>query len=149
MSCIFSLGLKNTHFLLKSVENHEYSTFHASIGQFETNNIKHGVIGVECRIGQIAALIANSDEFIGYDSACQHIAAALNIPCLTIFAGSNNMRFIRRWSAYGKKSSHIVHIDTLTNPAAIDTNGLITRIKHARTIRTNLGIRQPQGITCT
>lgn len=127
-----SKELKNTYFLLKSVENHEYSTFHASIEQFGTNNIKHGVIGVECRIGQIAALIANSDEFIGYDSACQHIAAALNIPCLTIFAGSNNMRFIRRWSAYGKKSSHIVHVDTLTNPAKIDTNGLITRIKHAR-----------------
>ena len=94
-----------------------------------------GIIGVQSRIGEVAALIAKSDEFIGYDSACQHIAAALGTPCLTIFAGSNNMRFIRRWSAYGPNSSHIIHVDTLTNPSLIDVDDIITRIMHVRKMR--------------
>ena len=55
-----------------------------------------GIIGVIAGIGDLAALISHSDEFIGYDSACQHIAASLAIPTYTVFAGSNNPRFIRR-----------------------------------------------------
>ncbi|MDP6654170.1 MAG: glycosyltransferase family 9 protein, partial [Gammaproteobacteria bacterium] len=50
------------------------------------------LLGVECTVGEIAALIANSDEFIGYDSACQHIAAAEEVKTYTVFAGSNNVR---------------------------------------------------------
>ena len=56
------------------------------------------VNAVEAGIGQTAALIGTSDDFIGYDSACQHIAASLGIPAVTVFAGTNNPRFIRRWS---------------------------------------------------
>jgi hypothetical protein len=90
--------------------------------------INWGVIGLQTRIGEIAALIAACDEYIGYDSACQHIAAALETPCLTIFAGSNNMRFIRRWSAFGPGPCQIVHVDTLTDPTAVDVEDIITRI---------------------
>lgn len=43
-------------------------------GDFPT--LSHGVIALECGIGEMAALISHSDEYIGYDSACQHIAAA-------------------------------------------------------------------------
>ena len=93
------------------------------------------IIGVQSGIGEIAALIANCDEFIGYDSACQHIAAALKLPCLTIFAGSNNMRFIRRWSAYGPENCNIIHVDTLTDPASIDVDDIITRITNVRESR--------------
>jgi hypothetical protein len=91
-----------------------------------------GIIGIENTIGQIAALIAASDEFIGYDSACQHIAAAVETPCLTIFAGSNNMRFIRRWSAQGPQGARIVHVDTLSDPAALDVDDIISRIQNER-----------------
>ncbi|MCP4622375.1 MAG: glycosyltransferase family 9 protein [bacterium] len=91
-----------------------------------------GVIGLQTRIGEIAAIIANCDEYIGYDSACQHIAAASRTPCLTIFAGSNNMRFIRRWSAYGSNTSKIVHVDTLSDPSAIDVEDIIIRIMNER-----------------
>lgn len=127
--------LDYTNALLNTVNKHGYDVSHAVFNSDNNKKIGHGVIGIECKIGEIAALIAKSDEFIGYDSACQHIAAALNTPCLTIFAGSNNMRFIRRWSAYGRKSCQIVHVDTLTNPSSIDADGIITRILHVRDMR--------------
>ena len=95
--------------------------------------MSHGILGVECTIGEIAALIAECDEFIGYDSACQHIAAAAQKPTLTIFAGSNNMNFIRRWSACGNTQCKIVHVNTLTNPRHINTDEVILRIMEERT----------------
>lgn len=96
-------------------------------------SFNHGVIAVKTSIGEMAALIAGSDEYIGYDSAFQHISAALNIPCLTVFAGSNNIRFIRRWSAHGVSNCNIVHVDTLKDRSMIDTEDIITRIMHVRT----------------
>jgi len=42
------------------------------------------------------------------------------------------MRFVRRWSAYGRKSSNIVHVDTLTDPSSIEVEDIITRIMHLR-----------------
>ena len=54
-------------------------------------SIPHGVLVVECSIAEVAALIAHSDEYIGYDSACQHMAAAVRTPTLTIFAGTNEV----------------------------------------------------------
>ncbi|HSM75365.1 MAG TPA: glycosyltransferase family 9 protein [Desulfobacterales bacterium] len=104
-------------------------------GRFETlapARLSWGMIAIENSIGQIAALIAASDEFIGYDSACQHIAAAVGTPCLTIFAGSNNTRFIRRWSAQGPQGARIVHVDTLSDPAALDVGDIISRIQNER-----------------
>jgi len=127
--------LDYTNALLNTVNKHGHAVSHTRFNAANHKKISHGVIGIECKIGEIAALIAKSDEFIGYDSACQHIAAALNTPCVTIFAGSNNMRFIRRWSAFGRQSCHIVHVDTLTNPSAVDTDGIITRIMHVRQMR--------------
>ena len=127
--------LENANRLMNAVRDEGYSVSDAVLGKSDNHLSGVGVIGVECRIGEIAALIANSDEFIGYDSACQHMSAALRIPCVTIFAGSNNMRFIRRWSAFGAKSCQIVHVDTLTDPSAIDVDDIITRIMHVRAMR--------------
>lgn len=121
--------------LINTVNKNGYDVSHAVFNSADNKKISHGVIGIECKIGEIAALISKSDEFIGYDSACQHIAAALNTPCLTIFAGSNNMRFIRRWSAFGKESCQIVHVDTLTNPLSVDADDIITRVMHVRDMR--------------
>jgi hypothetical protein len=122
--------------LINAIREQGYSVRHTVFDSEVSEQINWGLIGVQSRIGEIAALMANSNEFIGYDSACQHIAAALGIPCLTIFAGSNNMRFIRRWSAYGPNSCQIVHVDTLTNPAAIDVDDIIARIMHVRETHT-------------
>jgi ADP-heptose:LPS heptosyltransferase len=97
--------------------------------------LSHGAIAVECGIGEMAALITHSDEYIGYDSACQHIAAAARTPTLTIFAGSNNNGFIRRWSACGDTDCRIVHVNTLTDPAHVDVNEVIARVMQERAMR--------------
>jgi ADP-heptose:LPS heptosyltransferase len=98
--------------------------------------LAHGVVAVECGIGEMAALISHSDEYLGYDSACQHIAAAARTPTLTVFAGTNNKSFIRRWSASGDTDCRIVHVNTLTDPAHVDVNEVVARIMQERALRT-------------
>jgi hypothetical protein len=56
---------------------------------------------------RFAALIANSDLYVGYDSAGQHAAAALNVPLVSIFAGAVNDRFFERWRPDGR----VIRID--------------------------------------
>ena len=90
------------------------------------------VMGLRIGIGELAALIKNCDEYIGYDSAGQHMAAALEVPCTTVFAGSNSMRFIQRWAALGPGRRCIVHVDTLTDPAAVNIEDVISRIVATR-----------------
>jgi ADP-heptose:LPS heptosyltransferase len=121
--------------LLNSMQKSGYVVQHCVLDANLDSGITSGLIGLQTRIGEIAAIIANCDEYIGYDSACQHIAAAVETPCLTIFAGSNNMRFIRRWSAFGPNSCQIVHVDTLRNPSAIDAEDIIIRILNERSVR--------------
>ncbi|MDH3998673.1 MAG: hypothetical protein OET90_07515, partial [Desulfuromonadales bacterium] len=81
---------------------------------------------------EAAALIGCSDEFIGYDSACQHIAAAQDVPTYTIFAGSNNARFVRRWCPSGLGKREIIHVDTLTQPPVYNRQTILMRLMHAR-----------------
>lgn len=118
--------------LIAELRDRGLETACARFGNSEIPGISHGILGVECTIGEIAALIAECDEFIGYDSACQHIAAAVQKPTLTIFAGSNNMKFIRRWSACGNTQCKIVHVNTLTDPQHINTDEVILRIMEER-----------------
>jgi ADP-heptose:LPS heptosyltransferase len=105
--------------------------------------VGHGVIAVACGIGEMAALISHSDEYLGYDSACQHIAAAARTPTLTIFAGTNNKNFIRRWSACGATDCRIVHVNTLSDPARVDVHEVIARVMLERALRTAEPPRQP------
>jgi ADP-heptose:LPS heptosyltransferase len=83
-------------------------------------------------VGEIAALIARSDEFIGYDSACQHIGAALGVRTYTVFAGTSNARFIRRWHASGPNTSEILYVDTLSREHRIDVQELLERLQDLR-----------------
>jgi ADP-heptose:LPS heptosyltransferase len=66
------------------------------------------------RIGMLAALIGECDLYIGYDSAGGHIAAALGIPCIGVFAGFGSRRFVDRWRPNGKAQSWLVAVDTLS-----------------------------------
>jgi ADP-heptose:LPS heptosyltransferase len=61
----------------------------------------------------LAALIGESDLYIGYDSAGQHIAAALGVPCIDVFAGSSSPRMLDRWKPTGKAETRVVPVDTL------------------------------------
>jgi ADP-heptose:LPS heptosyltransferase len=62
-------------------------------------------------IGRFAALIAASDVYIGYDSAGQHIAAALGIPTIDIFTGFTSPRMPERWAPYGRGSVEMLRVD--------------------------------------
>ena len=124
--------LQSSNALLARIKASGYAIHNAAFDEGLDSKLNRGVIGLQTRIGEIAAIIANSDEYIGYDSACQHIAAALKTPCLTVFAGSNNMRFIRRWSAFGSNTCKIVHVDTLSDPSSIDVEDIIIRIMNER-----------------
>ena len=88
------MELNHTDSLMKFVKEKGYPVYDAKIDACSDLDITLGIIGLETRIGEIGAIIAQCDEYIGYDSAGQHIAAAVETPCLTIFAGSNNMRFL-------------------------------------------------------
>ena len=61
-------------------------------------------------IGTFAGLIAASDRYIGYDSAGQHIAAALGVPTLTMFVNANNTTFAERWQPFGKGKTDLMNI---------------------------------------
>ncbi len=76
-------------------------------------------------IGAFAALIAASDEYIGYDSAGQHIAAALGVPTLTIFVNANNRTFAERWQPYGSGRISVLNINAAQLP--VETNQVLSR----------------------
>ena len=65
------------------------------------------------RIGVLAALIAQSNLYIGYDSAGQHIAAAAGTPCVDVFAGYSSPRMLNRWRPVGRAAARIIAIDPL------------------------------------
>ncbi len=66
--------------------------------QFSAQDLQdQQIIFWEGGIGSFAALISCSDQYVGYDSSGQHIAAALGIPVLTIFSDSSSALFAQRW----------------------------------------------------
>lgn len=63
------------------------------------------------RIGVLAALIAQSDLYIGYDSAGQHIAAAVGTPSIDVFAGYSSPRMLERWQPTGRAVARLIVVD--------------------------------------
>jgi ADP-heptose:LPS heptosyltransferase len=63
-------------------------------------------------IGRFAALIAESTAYIGYDSAGQHIAAALGIPTIDIFTGFTAPRMPERWAPHGPGPVYVLVLDS-------------------------------------
>lgn len=70
-------------------------TLHSVLQQ---RTVRADVVSWKGGIGSFAALIKFSDQYVGYDSAGQHIAAALNIPATTIFSHIPSNIFACRWS---------------------------------------------------
>jgi ADP-heptose:LPS heptosyltransferase len=86
--------------------------------------IRTDVLTWDGGIGQFAGLIAAGDQYIGYDSAGQHIAAALGVPVLTVFVNSNSPAFAERWRSYGSGVIKFLYIDAeelKTNPGRENT----------------------------
>jgi ADP-heptose:LPS heptosyltransferase len=79
-------------------------------------------------IGVFAALTAASDEYLGYDSAGQHIAAALGIPTLTIFAQAESPLFAERWRPYGPGIIEVVTFDPALTSEADSSSRILTEV---------------------
>lgn len=75
------------------------------------DSIRADVMTWEGSIGAFAGLIAASDEYVGYDSAGQHIAAASGIPTLTIFVNSGSTLFAERWHPHGPGAISVVKVE--------------------------------------
>jgi ADP-heptose:LPS heptosyltransferase len=57
----------------------------------------HIVIAGQASISQTAAVIQRCAAFIGNDSGPAHVAAAVNVPTVTIFSGENDAALWRPW----------------------------------------------------
>ncbi|MBI1760674.1 MAG: glycosyltransferase family 9 protein [Acidobacteria bacterium] len=79
-------------------------------------------------IGAFAGLIAASDQYIGYDSAGQHLAAALGIPALTIFVNGNSTRFAERWRPSGRGVSKVVQLPIEQLAQKQGTDNLLAKV---------------------
>ncbi len=67
-----------------------------------------------------ASLIAQSDLYVGYDSAGQHAAAASGTPLFSIFAGAASERFRERWAPHGRGRVRVVNADAMPPAAILD-----------------------------
>ena len=71
-------------------------------------------------IGSFASLISCSEQYLGYDSSGQHIAAALGIPVLAVFANPGSALFNQRWQPWGK--ARIVSIFALNYQSSLEAD---------------------------
>jgi len=118
--------------ILSAARTSSYPVQELSFGELAQVEPGTRLIGVQSSVAEIAALISHSDEFIGYDSACQHIAAAQGIRTFTIFAGTNNVRFIRRWRACGSGLSEIIYVDTISRDTQEENAEIVERVMDLR-----------------
>ena len=105
-----SEGFKNMQALLKATRARSIPT--DFVDENGLSNLKigfsHGVVGFRGSIGAIGAIISESDGFFGYDSMCQHLAAAAKTPSVILFAGAPNPRFFARWRPGNSDSVTII-----------------------------------------
>ena len=70
----------------------------------------------------LLALVAASDLYVGYDSAFQHVAAALAVPVIDIFVNPPNHLFGQRWRPYSEAPVTVVEVvDAATDVDGRDT----------------------------
>lgn len=138
--------LSQTALLQSDIHSQGYQTVNARFNDFENNNMSYGLAVLECEIGEIASIISQSDEYIGYDSACQHIAAAVKTPTLTIFAGINNEKFIARWRACGNTQCRFVHVNTHDDPSRLEAEKIVVLIMNERRKTTHDSAERKQKI---
>ena len=62
------------------------------------------------RLAAFGALIAASDLYVGYDSGFQHIAAALGVPLVDVFANAPGPLFVDRWTPFSRAPVAVVQV---------------------------------------
>ena len=73
-----------------------------------------------------AAAIGTADAYLGYDSAGQHIAAALGVPLVSVFVEANGPRHGRRWTPEGPGPVEMVRLAPDPDPG-----GALARVQAA------------------
>ncbi len=73
----------------------------------------------EGSLSGFAGYVSGSDLYVGYDSAAGHVAAALGIPVVTVFAGAAGDRMIERWRPWGRGHTTVVAVDRASTPAEV------------------------------
>jgi ADP-heptose:LPS heptosyltransferase len=66
-----------------------------------------------------ASHILQSQLYVGYDSAGQHVAAAGGVPLVSVFAGYACPRMLARWSPVGPRA-HVVAVEDSDRATALD-----------------------------
>jgi ADP-heptose:LPS heptosyltransferase len=74
------------------------------------------VVARDLRLGQLAALLARSDLYLGNDSGVTHLAAALGIATLALFGPSD----VRQWAPRGKRVT-VVRQNLECSPCTLPT----------------------------
>ena len=69
-----------------------------------------GIALHEGSFASFAAFIASSQLYVGYDSAGQHAAAAVDVPLVSIFGGFSCERMLERWSPDGPGPKRIIAV---------------------------------------
>lgn len=64
----------------------------------------------EGSFASFASFIAGSRLYVGYDSAGQHAAAALDVPLVSIFAGFSCERMFQRWMPDGPGTKRVIAV---------------------------------------
>jgi hypothetical protein len=69
-----------------------------------------GIALHEGSFASFAAFVASSQLYVGYDSAGQHAAAAVDVPLVSVFGGFSCERMIERWSPDGPGPKRIIAV---------------------------------------
>ncbi len=78
-----------------------------------------GVLTWEGSLSGLAGLMQAADLYVGYDSAGGHIAAALGVPAIDVFAGAVSSRMRQRWSPWGRQPARVLAVDPGATPTDI------------------------------
>ena len=72
-------------------------------------------------LASFGGLIAACDCYVGYDSASSHLAAALGIPVVEVFAGAASERMRQRWTPTGSADVRMIAVESETSEAEVLT----------------------------
>jgi ADP-heptose:LPS heptosyltransferase len=73
----------------------------------------------EGSLSAFAGLISVADFYVGYDSAGGHLAAALGVPGIDIFAGAACPRMRERWRPWGRRPAEVIAVPAGARPGEI------------------------------
>ena len=123
-------GLKKMRALLAAAKTQSIPTDFITENKLSSfkAGFSHGVVGFKGSVGATGAIINESDGFIGYDSMCQHLAAATRTPSVIVFAGAPTPRFLARWRPGNSDSVTIIPVNNAQSLTPKEISGLVEKV---------------------